>query len=364
MLCGRSVQTEISASATVDLREVIARFSRLARHRISRDSHCLEHRIAQKRQHLISIAPSEFAIAGSVEVEIVRAVGATFGRNHVCRMDCLRKFVDNRVHGHTTSVAVCTYHLTCEQGHIFRFQVQVSDELVVDPRHLLGPAQVTCVALALMEQDAFDHADLLSLACQGHQAVVRIVAVAGEHPFHPLRCTCLDIVVDRVTHKRLDMTTADSHGDHTHAHVLRQSCHHLTTEIIYGSKTGILAAKWRRCRIPLPYLAPQPVVVDSSHHLESRIHTREILWFYLCVALHIALSEAEEDIEVGIRGRFHAPWQKPQRQCQEAEMAEIRNDVHLYYRFSFSICKDRANWQNLLYDMYHILVETVSYIKT
>ena len=119
MLCGRSVQTEISASATVDLREVIAWFSRLARHRISRDSHCLEHRIAQKRQHLISIATSEFAVASSVEVEIVGAVGATIGRNHVCRMDRLGKFVDNGVHGYTTSMAVCPDHLTGEQGHLF-----------------------------------------------------------------------------------------------------------------------------------------------------------------------------------------------------------------------------------------------------
>ena len=242
--------------------------------------------------------------------------------------------------------------------------MQVSDELVIYPRHLLGPAHVTCVTLALMQQDAFDHADLLSLACQGHQTVIRIVAVAGEHTLHPLRSSCLDVVVDRVTHKRLDMTSADSHSDHAHAHVLRQPCHHLTTKIIHWSKACILAAKWRRGSIPLPHLTSQLVVVDGSHHLESRIHTREILRFYLGVALHIALPEAEEDIKVRIRSRFHAPGQEPQCQQQQAKMAEIRNDVHVYYRFSFYYCKSKVKCPNRLYDMYHIVVETVSYIKT
>ena len=85
-----------------------------------------------------------------------------------------------------------------------------------------------------MKQNAFDDTRLLSFTCQGDKAVVGVVAIAGKHALHPLWSARLDIVVDRVAHKRLDMAATDSYDDHADLDILRQSRYHLTTEIVDG----------------------------------------------------------------------------------------------------------------------------------
>lgn len=78
MLCRRSVQTEISAPVAINLRKIITWLGSLTSHRITGNGDRLEHWIAQQRQHLVSIAPAKLTIAGGVEMEIVRTVGASF----------------------------------------------------------------------------------------------------------------------------------------------------------------------------------------------------------------------------------------------------------------------------------------------
>ena len=216
-------------------------------------------------------------------------------------MDGLRQCVDGRIHPDATPFSIGPHHLSGKQGHVLRFQMQVGNQLVVDECHLLSPPCVAGVALALVQEYSLYDTISLRFLRQCQESLVGIVAITFEHPLHPLRCPRSHIVVDRVLHKRLYLTTAYSHRDNAHPDAVGQVGNHRPAKIVDGRQAGILTAERRHGSVPLSHPATELMVVDGCHHSEPRVNPRKVLRLYLGIALHIRLSETEEDIEIGIR---------------------------------------------------------------
>ena len=151
-----------------------------------------------------------------------------------------------------------------------------------------------------MNQDTFYHAVLLSQPCHFHKALIRIIAVCLQRPFHPVRRTMGHITGYAVFHKRLDMATANGHVDDSDTDIFRQSGHQCTPEVIHRSKSRIGTAKRWYGRIPMSLLAFPSGIVHRSHHAETFVHSVHIPDFGTCIPLHVRLSETEEDIEIRI----------------------------------------------------------------
>ena len=82
--------------------------------------------------------------------------------------------------------------------------------------------------------------------------------------------------------------------------VLGQILTHGATEIVGRGDTGALATERRNGSVPLAHLALGIAEVNGSHHLESLGHILIVLSLRPCIALHIRLTEAEIDMEVGV----------------------------------------------------------------
>ena len=80
----------------------------------------------------------------------------------------MRKRVDNGVHTGTRAIFVGIHHFARNQGYLGRVEVQVPDEIVIDGFNLVGPIHITCVRLALVQQNTFNDACLLCQLCHIH----------------------------------------------------------------------------------------------------------------------------------------------------------------------------------------------------
>ena len=96
------------------------------------------------------------------------------------------------------------------------------------------------------------------------------------------------------------MDSADGHVDDADADFLWQGGYERATEVVNGCQSVVRAAQRRQGRIPLAHLAAAAVVVHGSHHEETGIHAFEVLCLRAGSAFHIRLSEAEEDVEIGV----------------------------------------------------------------
>ena len=224
-------------------------------------------------------------------------------------MKCLRQFVDLFVHGHAESLAIGLHHLAGKQGHLFGFELQVAQQVVVHLLHHAGPLGVAGVRLALVHEHTLDHALLLRLFGQRHEAFIRIVVIGGEHRFHPSRRPFY-IGLDAVVEESLYMDASDSHGDDAHAHILGQVFCQCSSEVVDRRESGVLTAERRQGLVPLAHFPAALRIVDGSHHLEPVVQALQVLRFGSCRSLHVRLSEAEEDVEVVVRCRTHSQHRK------------------------------------------------------
>ena len=77
--CLRRIDAEVCSSLAVHAREVIAVDGSLRQYGIFRHIKWRAHLIAHQRQHLLAIATSHLAIAGSIEMQVVSGIGAALG---------------------------------------------------------------------------------------------------------------------------------------------------------------------------------------------------------------------------------------------------------------------------------------------
>ena len=86
----------------------------------------------------------------------------------------------------------------------------------------------------------------------------------------------------------------------TNLHFLGQVLTHGASEVVGRSESCALATKRRHCGVPLTHLALGVAEVYGSHHLESLRHILIVLSLGSGVALHVRLSKAEINLEVGV----------------------------------------------------------------
>ena len=207
---------------------------------------------------------------------------------------------DNRVVGGADASAVGVHHLAYKQRHYLALEAEVAKQVVIHLLELTWPGRIAGVGLALVDEDALNDADLLGLASHLHEAVVRLVVVGGEHPFHPVRCAFGDIAVDTVWQEGLDVAAADGDVDHADLDVLGQVCNQRAAEVVRRGEAGALAAKRRNGGVPFALYAAQLIIVGGCEHHEALVHALEVARLDLGVALHIGLAEAEVDVEVRV----------------------------------------------------------------
>jgi len=233
-------------------------------------------------------------------MQTVGTVGAVGRRDDLRRVDGLGQGVDLLVHPDAQTLAIGLHHLAGKQGHLLGLQLQVAEQAVVHLLHLGGPFRVAGVRLALVHQDALDHAVFLGLLAQSDQPLIGIVAVGLEHALHPVGGLVLGIVGNLVGHEAFDLDAADGHGNHAHTDVGGQTGCQCAPEIIDGCQAIVAAAERRKGLVPFAHLPAATVVVDGGHHLEAVAYTLQVLGLRAGGSLHVRLAETEENVEVGV----------------------------------------------------------------
>ena len=109
-----------------------------------------------------------------------------------------------------------------------------------------------------------------------------------------------DVVLRLVFIEKVDGASADRHVDDSDIYVVGSLLYHGASEVVDGCEAVVLTAEWRHCYVPFAALAPGVGEVDGCHHLEACVESLAVLRFDACVALHVRLSEAEVDVEVGV----------------------------------------------------------------
>ncbi len=257
-------------------------------------------RIAEQPEHRGRIAAAELAVARGVEVQQVEVDVAAAGADHVGLRDGARHRVDDGIHRRADAAAVAVDHFAHQQGHDLAAQVEVTQDIVIDALELHRPVLLAGVGLALVHQDALDHAVLLRLFGERDQAAVGIVVIGGEHPLHPSGGAVLHVIVDAVRQEGLDVAAADGDVDDAHLDIVRKVLHQRPAEVVGGREAGAGTAERRDGGVPLALLAPHLGEIDGRHHLEAVAHALEVLRLNAGVALHVGLSEAEVDVEIGV----------------------------------------------------------------
>ena len=226
--------------------------------------------------------------------------------------------LDNRIHPSTTAFHIRIDHLSGNQRHLFGLQIEVCEQPLIDSLHLHRPVLLTRIRLSLMEQYTTDNPVLLSLTSHFHQSAIRIVIVFLGHILQPAR-TVRDIIGTRIRVKQFDLATTHGHIDNTHALAFRQAVAERASEIVGRCQSCSHAHQWRHGLIPLPHLASRQIQrirtlipgirfhrrrieIHGSHRQKALRYILEILRLRTGIALHIRLSETEEDMEIRRRG--------------------------------------------------------------
>ncbi len=316
------LDAEVGATLLVHLRKFIAWYGGLCQNGIGRHLYLLGHLDvgahgleAQLTGHGLTVATAQLSIAGSIEVQTVRAVGAVVRRDDLGRVQRLGQLVNLFLTGDADTLAAGLYDVARIEGHLLGFQLQVAAEVVVHLFHHACPFGVASVRLALVHQDALDHTVLLGLLGQCHQSLVGVVVVGLEHTRHPAGSP-FHVTLDAVGQETLDVDAADGHVDHAHLDMLWQRLHQCTAEPVGRGQSCVGTAQRRHCLAPLAHLATPLRVVNGRHQQEAWTRTHQVLGLRARCALHVRLSETQEDVEVRVYGSPRV-CQGPCRQCHQ-----------------------------------------------
>ena len=253
---------------------------------------------ALQLKHFHSVAAAKHTIAFGSEVQLVEVFGAG------ARTDCVSVFnhfgqtVDKRVVSRAGAATVRVDNLASQQRNIVGVQVQVFHKVVVNRFNHTQPLFLTSVGLALVQQNAFNHATLF-LCDFSHinKTLIGVVVVCGEHSNHPLG-TFFAISGNAVFHKCLDIATANGNVYHADTYVFGQVLNHCATKVVDRCKASVFAAERRNSRVHFAHFAAHFRKIDGGHHLEARIDILTVNLLNLGVALHIRLSEAEINLQL------------------------------------------------------------------
>ena len=248
-------------------------------------------------------------------MQTVGTVGAVVAGDDLTGVDGLRQFVNLLLAADADTLAVGLNDISDIEVHLLRLQLQVATQVLIYLLHHASPLGVTGIGLALMHQDTLDDTILLGFLCQFHKTFVGVIVVGGQHTLHPAWSLFLDVVRDAVGQETLDVDTANGNVDDTNLDIIGQRGHEGTAEPVGRGQTSILTAQGSRSLAPLALLTGFPnivtfrnatipwlCIVHGWHQQEAGTGAGIIDSLGTGVALHIRLSEAEEDVEVRVYG--------------------------------------------------------------
>ena len=236
--------------------------------------------------HGLSIAATQLAIAGSVEVQTVGTVGAVVAGDDLTGVDGLRQLVNLLLATDADTLAVGLYDVAHIEIHLLGFQLQVAAEVVVNLLHHASPLRIAGVRLALMHQDALDDAVLLGLLGQRDQSLVGVVVVGLQHALHP-RWGLLDIALYAVGQESLDVDAADSHVDDANFNIVGRGGHHRAAKPVGRCQAGVGTAERSRGLTPFAHLTTLVGEVNGGHQQEARPWAGQVLSLRTGITLHV-----------------------------------------------------------------------------
>ena len=248
-----------------------------------------KHRVLKRvfyLHHLLGISAADDAVAFGGEMERVFGAGTALRRHHMGCGNHLGQAAHHGIVCGAASAHVFAHHLASHERHVGGIEVKVGEEALIHLLHLHGPVLLCGVGLALMEQDAFDDAILLSLLCQFDETRIRVVVVVFGHVFHPSRLL-VEILPEMVFVEEVDAASADGDVDDADADAVRRAADHGATEVVGWSQSGIRTTEWRHGAVPFASFPSQLFAVHRSHGEKPLADAFAVLWLDACISLHV-----------------------------------------------------------------------------
>ena len=261
---------------------------------------------AHEFEHLLGIAASELAITGSVEMQMVGQVGKSARRYHMRGRYGLLDTINHGIGPGTRTAAVGIDHLAYKQGHLVRTESEILKEVLIYFLDLERPLEVVPVGFALMHEYALDDSVFLGDTRHFDQSRIRVVVIRREGALHPVGSDVGRIVRYLALHEAFDLDTADGDIDDAYPVVLRKVLNHGTPEIVRGRHSVAVTAERRQGLVPLTHDTARILIVDSREGEVTVADSHGVDMLGTCRALHVGLSETEEDMEIRIlcAGRY------------------------------------------------------------
>ena len=225
----RSIDAEISTTLTVNLWELISRDGILYSYSISRNLNSLRHfdiwtlgLIAKVTGHSLAITATKLAVASSIEVQTVGTIGTAIRRYHLRGMKRKWQLIYLLLTADANALTIGLNDITSIKGHILRFKLKVTTQIVINLLHHTSPLGVAGIGLTLVHQDTLDNTILLSLLCQSYQALIWVIVISSQHTLHPVRRLGLYIVINTVGQESFDIDTTDSNMNYTYLNIFGQ----------------------------------------------------------------------------------------------------------------------------------------------
>ena len=251
-------------------------------------------------EHLVGHPVAHQAHAFGAEMELVaRALAAQGGDDVGVRHHFRQVRQHDVVEGGADAVHLGILQFAGEERDIVGVEAQFGAEVVMDLLHAARPGGIVRIGLALVQEHSLDHAVLLGDARDFQQAVVGAAAVLRDDGLHPVAFS-VDVLLVRILVPELQLGARDGHVDDAHADVRRQVLDHLAAEEIDRTQVVAFPADGRRGRVPMALLPSVAGHVDRRHELEARVVEALVLRRRPGPGLHVGLSEAEVDVEIGV----------------------------------------------------------------
>ena len=157
-----------------------------------------------------------------------------------------------------------------------------------------------------MHQYALDYSVLLRDAGHVDQSRIRVVVIRREGVLHPVGSHVGGIVLYFALHEAFDLDTANGDIDDAHPVAVGKVLQHRAAEIVGRRHSVAVTAERRQSLVPLAHDTARILIVDSREGEVTVADSHGVDMLGTCRALHVGLSETEEDMKIRIlcAGRY------------------------------------------------------------
>ncbi|OPZ48184.1 MAG: hypothetical protein BWY95_01002 [Bacteroidetes bacterium ADurb.BinA104] len=192
----------------------------------------------------------------------------------------------------TGSVLVGIDNLAYKERCFRCLQAKVLNYIFVNILRCIHPTGIIGIGLTLMHENTFYHTCFLRLLSKTNKPSVWVIVIFGGNVLHPA-CGIIYIIGAKALIENLYGTAGYGHHNHPNSIFGIKTVNQITSKIVNRRKTCVASAQRRCSRGPFPHV--RSIAVGCVHLLETVAHTGFVPALRLSVALHVGLSETEED---------------------------------------------------------------------